>query len=119
MILEKEDEMDCAVSGCNFLLKAVRHEAFRYEKGQAEFASGGEALTPPACTTIGGMTVITGVDLQSQQDKRESCCRKDGNNSSHRSALAALKPWPSAIAPSLPTIPPLVLLPLQKTFPKS
>jgi len=41
VILEKEDEMDCAVSGCNFLLKAVRHEAFRYEKGQAEFASGG------------------------------------------------------------------------------
>ena len=41
VILEKEDEMDCAVSGCNFLLKAVQNEAFSYENGQADFASAG------------------------------------------------------------------------------
>lgn len=42
VILEKEDEMDCAVSGCNFLLKAVRNEAFSYENGQANFKTGGQ-----------------------------------------------------------------------------
>lgn len=42
VLLEKEDEMDCAVSGCNFLLKAVRHEAFSYENGKAEFSSVGD-----------------------------------------------------------------------------
>lgn len=41
VILEKEDEMDCAVSGCNFLLKAVQNEAFSYENGQADFTSPG------------------------------------------------------------------------------
>lgn len=41
VLLEKEDEMDCAVSGCNFLLKAVRHEAFSYEDGKAAFSSTG------------------------------------------------------------------------------
>ena len=31
--------MECAVNGCNFLLKAVRHEAFSYQDGQAHFNS--------------------------------------------------------------------------------
>ncbi|XP_024466302.1 pantothenate kinase 1 isoform X3 [Populus trichocarpa] len=35
--LEKEDEMDCLVTGANFLLKAVNHEAFTYLNGQKEF----------------------------------------------------------------------------------
>lgn len=35
--LDKEDEMDCLVSGANFLLKAVHHEAFTYMDGQKEF----------------------------------------------------------------------------------
>ena len=48
MLLEKEDEMDCAVSGCNFLLKAVQHEAFSYEDGQAVFTSGGGPLLCPS-----------------------------------------------------------------------
>ena len=41
VLLEKEDEMDCAVAGCNFLLKAVSQEAFTYEDGQANFSNGG------------------------------------------------------------------------------
>ena len=32
-MLEKEDEMECLVSGCNFFLKAIRHEAFAFENG--------------------------------------------------------------------------------------
>ena len=37
IILEREDEMACMVEGCNFLLKAVRNEAFRYENGRMSF----------------------------------------------------------------------------------
>jgi pantothenate kinase len=34
-VLEREDEIQCAVGGCNFLLKTITHEAFTYssEKG--------------------------------------------------------------------------------------
>ncbi|GKV22897.1 hypothetical protein SLEP1_g32711 [Rubroshorea leprosula] len=35
--LDKEDEMDCLVSGANFLLKAVQQEAFTYLHGHKEF----------------------------------------------------------------------------------
>ncbi|KAI3438596.1 hypothetical protein D9Q98_001020 [Chlorella vulgaris] len=37
LIIEGEDEMACMVDGCNFLLNAVRHEAFQYENGQMKF----------------------------------------------------------------------------------
>ncbi len=46
VILEKEDEMDCAVSGCNFLLNAVQNEAFSFENGQADFTSAGLVPIP-------------------------------------------------------------------------
>ncbi|XP_058766356.1 pantothenate kinase 2-like [Vicia villosa] len=35
--LDKEDEMNCLVSGANFLLKAIRHEAFTHMEGKKEF----------------------------------------------------------------------------------
>ncbi|WCJ36080.1 pantothenate kinase 2 [Euphorbia peplus] len=35
--LDKEDEMDCLVAGANFLLKAIRHEAFTHVEGHKEF----------------------------------------------------------------------------------
>ncbi|PQP94059.1 pantothenate kinase 2 [Prunus yedoensis var. nudiflora] len=35
--LDKEDEMNCLVSGANFLLKAIRHEAFTHMEGHKEF----------------------------------------------------------------------------------
>ncbi|PSC76368.1 Pantothenate kinase 2 isoform B [Micractinium conductrix] len=37
LIIEGEDEMACMVEGCNFLLNAVRHEAFQYENAQMKF----------------------------------------------------------------------------------
>ncbi|KAH9708887.1 Pantothenate kinase 2 [Citrus sinensis] len=37
VVLDKEDEMDCLVTGANFLLKAVHQEAFTYVDGQKEF----------------------------------------------------------------------------------
>lgn len=37
LIIESEDEMACMVEGCNFLLNAVRHEAFQYENAQMKF----------------------------------------------------------------------------------
>ena len=39
LILEKEDEMDCLVGGTNFLLKAIRNEAFTYANNTATYAS--------------------------------------------------------------------------------
>lgn len=35
--LDKEDEMDCLVAGLNFLLKAIRDEAFTHMEGQKRF----------------------------------------------------------------------------------
>ncbi|KAL7599108.1 hypothetical protein Lser_V15G21444 [Lactuca serriola] len=35
--IEKEDEIDCLVTGANFLLKAIRHEAFTHREGHKEF----------------------------------------------------------------------------------
>ncbi|KAK8659571.1 hypothetical protein V6N13_029771 [Hibiscus sabdariffa] len=35
--LDKEDEMECLVTGANFLLKTVHQEAFTYVNGQKEF----------------------------------------------------------------------------------
>ncbi|KAI4336147.1 hypothetical protein L6164_014712 [Bauhinia variegata] len=35
--LDKEDEMSCLVAGANFLLKAIRHEAFTHMEGHKEF----------------------------------------------------------------------------------
>ena len=62
VILEKEDEMECLVGGCNFLLKAIRHEAFTYENGALNFVTNtGEpmsaavsidAIRSPACKQI-------------------------------------------------------------------
>jgi hypothetical protein len=37
LTVEKEDEIGCSVAGCNFLLRAIAHEAFLYEGGQATF----------------------------------------------------------------------------------
>ncbi|KAI3777608.1 hypothetical protein L1987_47408 [Smallanthus sonchifolius] len=37
VVIEKEDEMDCLVAGANFLLKAIRHEAFTHKEGHKEF----------------------------------------------------------------------------------
>ncbi|CAM6128447.1 unnamed protein product [Calypogeia fissa] len=34
---DKEDEMDCLVSGANFLLRAIRYEAFTHMDGNKEF----------------------------------------------------------------------------------
>ncbi|KAH7658749.1 type II pantothenate kinase protein [Dioscorea alata] len=35
--IDKEDEMNCLVAGANFLLKAIRHEAFTHMEGQKDF----------------------------------------------------------------------------------
>lgn len=44
MVLEKEDEMACLVSGCNFLLRAIHHEALMYESGTTTFVPTNGAL---------------------------------------------------------------------------
>ena len=53
MVLEKEDEMECLVSGCNFFLKAIRHEAFTFEGGQPNYiASNGGPPAPLVIQTL-------------------------------------------------------------------
>ncbi|KAK9066476.1 hypothetical protein SSX86_013798 [Deinandra increscens subsp. villosa] len=37
VVIDKEDEMHCLVAGANFLLKAIRHEAFTHKEGHKEF----------------------------------------------------------------------------------
>jgi len=37
VVLENGDEMGCMSAGCNFLLKAITHEAFTFENGAANF----------------------------------------------------------------------------------
>lgn len=37
LVIEKEDEISCAVGGCNFLLRAIGHEAFTFTHGQSNF----------------------------------------------------------------------------------
>ena len=36
--------MDCLVAGCNFFLKAIRHEAFTFENGQPNYIGSNGAL---------------------------------------------------------------------------
>ena len=52
VILEKEDEMDCLVAGADFLLRAVRHEAFTFLDGTVRYhrgrGSGGSSSLPPS-----------------------------------------------------------------------
>ena len=46
VILEKEDEMECLVAGCNFLFRAIYHEAFMFEHAKTSFITGtGRALS--------------------------------------------------------------------------
>ena len=60
LILEKEDEMGCLVGGCNFLLKAIRHEAFTYANGSLNFVT--NTGKHPCCThdLISKLTLCAG-----------------------------------------------------------
>ncbi|GLC40183.1 hypothetical protein PLESTB_000260200 [Pleodorina starrii] len=61
VVLEKEDEMACLVSGCNFLLKAIHHEAFIYEAGATTFVPTNEDsdLYPYLLVNIGsGVSMV-------------------------------------------------------------
>ncbi|XVF09297.1 hypothetical protein REPUB_Repub07fG0080500 [Reevesia pubescens] len=58
--IDKEDEMDCLVAGANFLLKAIRHEAFTHMEGHKEFVQiDHNDLFPYLLVNIGsGVSVI-------------------------------------------------------------
>eukprot|EP00798_Chlamydomonas_sp_ICE-L_P004401 gene4401-14526_t len=69
VVLEKEDEMACLVSGCNFLLKAIHHEAFTYEHGTTTFVPTNQEtdLYPYLLVNIGSgvsMVKVEGPDSQ-------------------------------------------------------
>ncbi|CAL8471142.1 g10684 [Coccomyxa elongata] len=71
VILEKEDEMDCLVSGSNFLLKAIRHEAFMYENGQTTFspANTDQDLYPYLLVNIGSGVSMLKVEGDGQYER--------------------------------------------------
>ncbi|KAK7291629.1 hypothetical protein RIF29_06933 [Crotalaria pallida] len=61
--LDKEDEMACLVAGANFLLKAIRHEAFTHMEGQKEFVQiDPNDLYPYLLVNIGSGVSIIKVD---------------------------------------------------------
>ncbi|XP_074316909.1 pantothenate kinase 2 [Silene latifolia] len=61
--LDKEDEMNCLVAGANFLLKAIRHEAFTHMEGQKEFVQIDQNdLFPYLLVNIGSGVSIIKVD---------------------------------------------------------
>ncbi|KAA8540811.1 hypothetical protein F0562_024774 [Nyssa sinensis] len=73
--IEKEDEMDCLVAGANFLLKAIRHEAFTHIEGQKEFVQiDPNDLFPYLLVNIGsGVSMI-------KVDDDGKCQRVSGTN---------------------------------------
>ncbi|KAL7138994.1 hypothetical protein ABFS83_09G020600 [Erythranthe nasuta] len=61
--IEKEDEMNCLVAGANFLLKAIRHEAFTHMEGQKEFVQiDSNDLFPYLLVNIGSGVSMIKVD---------------------------------------------------------
>ncbi|EPS64631.1 hypothetical protein M569_10149, partial [Genlisea aurea] len=61
--IEKEDEMSCLVAGANFLLKAIRHEAFTHKEGQKEFVQiDSNDLFPYLLVNIGSGVSMIKVD---------------------------------------------------------
>lgn len=64
VVLETDDEMQCLVSGCNFLLRAISHEAFTFESGTPTYvpANAGSGLFPYLLVNIGSGVSILKVD---------------------------------------------------------
>ncbi|KAJ7558584.1 hypothetical protein O6H91_04G047400 [Diphasiastrum complanatum] len=64
---DKEDEMGCLVAGANFLLKAIRHEAFTHLEGHKEFVQiDPNELFPYLLVNIGSGVSIIKVDGEGQ-----------------------------------------------------
>ncbi|KAL3694170.1 hypothetical protein R1sor_007821 [Riccia sorocarpa] len=60
---DKEDEMDCLVAGSNFLLRAIRYEAFTHLEGQKQFVQiNHDELFPYLLVNIGSGVSIIKVD---------------------------------------------------------
>jgi hypothetical protein len=85
LVLEREDEINCAVGGCNFLLKTITHEAFTYssEKGCQFVPCSCESLLQVAACAGGGAGCSTAE--RHGQVCSGSCCSLTGGCSSSRS----------------------------------
>ncbi|CAI9283855.1 unnamed protein product [Lactuca saligna] len=61
--IEKEDEIDCLVTGANFSLKEIRHEAFTHREGHKEFVQiDHNELYPYLLVNIGSSVSMMKVD---------------------------------------------------------
>jgi pantothenate kinase len=66
VVLEKEDEMSCAVAGANFLLQAIQHEAFTYENSAVQFVQPGQgalAFNDCCCSCCFCCSCTSGLNL--------------------------------------------------------
>jgi pantothenate kinase len=70
IILEREDEMACVVAGCNFLLQAVRNEAFEYDSGELSFVDiEPDTMYPYLLVNIGSGVSMVRVDNENSFDR--------------------------------------------------
>jgi hypothetical protein len=81
VVLEKEDEMACLVNGCNFLLRAIRHEALTFEAGVTTFVptNGAPQRAPTAVLSrraLGpGAARLAVRWTRRARDHARACCR--------------------------------------------
>ena len=70
--------MACMVDGCNFLLKAVAHEAFSYENSQMSFVDLDPVDTfPYLLVNIGDVGRETGQETSSRHPKHVAFAHAD------------------------------------------
>jgi hypothetical protein len=83
LVIEKEDEISCAVGGCNFLLRAISHEAFTFTNGQSNFLTFPSARAGRfrGCRGAGGGSVVA-VTRQAEVGK----CRARARCAAHGTA---------------------------------
>ena len=78
VILEKEDEMDCLVAGADFLLRAVRHEAFTFLDGTVRYHRG----RSKSCSTTAAAAPSSSSSSEQQQQQQHPNPSTGGNDDS-------------------------------------
>ncbi|GMH37452.1 hypothetical protein BSKO_05325 [Bryopsis sp. KO-2023] len=71
LVLEKSDEMDCLVAGCNFFLKTIPDEAFTFQSGVSSYlrVTDDSDLYPYLLVNIGSGVSIVKVDGEGQHER--------------------------------------------------
>ncbi|CAD7700634.1 unnamed protein product [Ostreobium quekettii] len=75
LVLQKEDEMECLVAGCNFLLNAINDEVFTFVNGSASYRH----LTEPEVYPYLLVNIGSGVSIL-KVDGEGKCTRVSGSS---------------------------------------